>query len=115
MTSRGFRNVLSVALVVCLLLVLPSPAPADVEPNDARQDAELIVAGTHQGELSEDDETDYYAFPVHGGDIISVRVVGADADRDLRIDLQSEDGSGMGSVTAADAPELTVITPIEIG
>jgi len=115
MIRHGFRNVLSVALVVCLLLIAAPQAACDVEPNDTLPDAELIAAGIHQGELPEDDETDYYAFAVHGGDIVTVRVVEPHADPDIRIALQSEDGSGLGSVSAVGPPELTVITPAEIG
>lgn len=115
MNSQGFRSVLSVALVIYLLSVVTSPVFADVEPNNTRQDAELIAAGTHVGELPGDDEADYYAFTVHGGNVVTVEAVEAEADPDLQIGLQSGDGAGLASLTAEGEPRVVVVTPVELG
>ncbi|MCK5291219.1 MAG: hypothetical protein KAR39_04275 [Thermoplasmata archaeon] len=66
------RFVLFVSVVIVMLI--SATAIGDTEPNDDFDNAEQIVAGVYEGELSSNDNNDYYEVALVAGQLIYVNV-----------------------------------------
>jgi len=109
---RTAQVLASIVLLACVLGVL---AKADVEPNNSRQRAEEIGAGTYTGNVSDEDEKDVYAFTVRGGDVIHItleRVAGGDH---VDLCLLDHEAAGLDYLRLDSQTELVYLTPAELG
>ncbi len=72
MPMRSTRPVLGLLGLGLLLVLGAAMVAADVEPNDDRMDAEVILAETYVGSVNMTDRWDLYKMEVAGGDIIGL-------------------------------------------
>ncbi len=72
MPMRSTRPVLGLLGLGLLLVLGAAMVAADVEPNDDRVDAEVILSETYVGSVNMTDRRDLYKMEVAGGDIIGL-------------------------------------------
>lgn len=99
MPMRSIRPVLGLLGLGLLLLLGTATVAADVEPNDDRVDAEVILAETYVGSVNMTDKRDLYKMEVVGGDIIGMSFMTLTSGTQS---LLVED-AGIGTVAALDS------------